>query len=63
VKKGNKIPKGFGFGFCSLFLHLRTFKTPPKGAVMSDEGDADWASKMPNGVKAIGVKIKNVLIS
>ena len=32
------------------FLHLRTFKTPPKGAVMSDEGDADWASSMPNGV-------------
>ena len=33
-----------------IHLHLRTFKTPPSGAVMSDEDDADWAFSMPNGV-------------
>ena len=32
-------------------LHLRSFKTPPKGAVMSDEDDADCALKMHKGVK------------
>jgi len=32
-------------------LHLLTFKTPLFGAVMSDEGDADWPSSMANGVK------------
>ena len=32
-------------------LHLCTFKTPPKGAVMSEQGDADCALKMRNGVK------------
>jgi hypothetical protein len=36
-----------------VILHLRTFKTPPSGAVMSDEDDADWALKMSNGVKTI----------
>ena len=32
-------------------LHLCTFKTPPLGAVMSEQGDADCALKMRNGVK------------
>jgi len=32
-------------------LHLRSFKTPPSGAVMSDEDDADYALKMRKGVK------------
>jgi hypothetical protein len=32
-------------------LHLRTFKTPPSGAVMSDEDDADCAFSMRKGVK------------
>ena len=31
-------------------LHPSTFKTPPKGAVMSEQGDADCAFKMHNGV-------------
>jgi DNA topoisomerase-1 len=31
-------------------LHLCTFKTPPKGAVMSERGDADCAFEMRNGV-------------
>ena len=39
-------------------LHLRPFKTPPKEAVMSDEGDADLASSMPNGVKEEESKAK-----
>ena len=38
-------------------LHLRSFKTPPKGAVMSDEDDADCAFSMRKGVKV--VKISN----
>jgi hypothetical protein len=33
------------------FLHLWTFKTPTKWAVMSDKDDADWALSVPNGVK------------
>ena len=32
-------------------LHLFSFKTPAKRAVMSGEGDADCASSMRNGVK------------
>ena len=32
-------------------LHLCTFKTPPSGAVMSEQGDADCAFSMCNGVK------------
>lgn len=32
-------------------LHLRSFKTPLSGAVMSDEDDADYALKMRKGVK------------
>jgi hypothetical protein len=32
------------------FLHLRSFKTPPSGAVMSDEDDADCAFSMRKGV-------------
>ncbi len=32
-------------------LHLRSFKTPPSGAVMSDEDDADCAFSMRKGVK------------
>ena len=31
-------------------LHLWTFKTPTKWAVMSDKDDADWALSVPNGV-------------
>ena len=31
-------------------LHLRSFKTPPSGAVMSDEDDADCAFSMRKGV-------------
>ena len=34
-----------------LFLHLCTFKTPPSGAVMNVQGDADCAFSMCNGVK------------
>ena len=34
------------------FLHLRSFKTPPSGAVMSDEDDADCAFSMRKGVKS-----------
>jgi len=37
--------------FAPLFLHLRSFKTPPSGAVMSDEDDADCAFSMRKGVK------------
>jgi len=33
------------------FLHLCTFKTPPKGGVISEQGDADCAFLMRNGVK------------
>ena len=32
-------------------LHLCTFKTPPKWAVMSERGDADCAFEMRNRVK------------
>ena len=32
-------------------LHLCTFKTPPKGGVISEQGDADCAFLMRNGVK------------
>ncbi len=32
-------------------LHLRSFKTPPSGAVMSDEDDTDCAFSMRKGVK------------
>ncbi len=32
-------------------LHLRSFKTPPSGAVMSDEDDADCAFSIRKGVK------------
>jgi len=32
-------------------LHLCIFKTPPLGAVMSEQGDADCASSMRNAVK------------
>ena len=52
-----------GFYNCSLpthswygrliALHLRSFKTPPSGAVMSDEDDADCAFSMRKGVRAI----------
>ena len=44
-----------GNGINQLFgsLHLFSFKTPPSGAVMSGEGDADFASKMRNGVNSI----------
>jgi hypothetical protein len=31
-------------------LHLWTFKTPTKWAVVSDKDDADWALSVPNGV-------------
>jgi predicted NAD-dependent protein-ADP-ribosyltransferase YbiA (DUF1768 family) len=34
-------------------LHLCTFKTPPSGAVMSEQGDADCTFSMCNGVKRI----------
>ena len=34
-------------------LHLRSFKTPPSGAVMSDEDDADCAFSMRKGVKKV----------
>jgi hypothetical protein len=37
----------------TLFLHLRSFKTPPSGAVMSDEDDTDCAFSMRKGVKKI----------
>ena len=40
----------------STFLHLRSFKTPPSGAVMSDEDDADCAFSMRKGVKG-GAKL------
>ena len=33
-----------------MYLHLRSFKTPPSGAVMSDEDDADCAFSMRKGV-------------
>ncbi len=36
-------------------LHLCTFKTPPKGAVMSERGDADCAFQMCNGVKRASI--------
>ena len=36
-------------------LHLRSFKTPPSGAVMSDEDDADCAFSMRKGVEAIRI--------
>lgn len=32
-------------------LHFFSFKTPQKGAVMSEDGDDDFALKMRNGVK------------
>ena len=38
-----------------VFLHLRSFKTPPSGAVMSDEDDADCAFSMRKGVKTASV--------
>ena len=34
-------------------LHLRSFKTPPSGAVMSDEDDADCAFSMRKGVNQL----------
>jgi hypothetical protein len=34
-----------------IVLHLCTFKTPTKWAVMSEQGDADCAFEMRNGVK------------
>ena len=37
-------------------LHLRSFKTPPSGAVMSDEDDADCAFSMRKGVKVLRYK-------
>ena len=33
-----------------VFLHLFSFKTPPLGADLSKEGDADCALEMRNGV-------------
>ena len=43
------------------FLHLWTFKTPTKWAVMSDKDDADWALKVPNGVSKVkGETINNI---
>jgi hypothetical protein len=39
-------------------LHLRSFKTPPSGAVMSDEDDTDCALKMSKGVKRHKIKIQ-----
>jgi thiol-disulfide isomerase/thioredoxin len=35
----------------SRYLHPCTFKTPPKGGVISEQGDADCAFLMRNGVK------------
>jgi hypothetical protein len=40
-------------------LHLRSFKTPPSGAVMSDEDDADCAFSMRKGVNLQGCKEVN----
>ncbi len=40
-----------------IALHLRSFKTPPSGAVMSEEDDADCAFSMRKGVKT------NIIIS
>ena len=37
-------------------LHLCTFKTPPNGGVMSEQGDADCAFLMRNGVKCVNVQ-------
>jgi hypothetical protein len=37
-------------------LHLRSLKTPPSGAVMSDEDDADCAFSMRKGVKEFKLK-------
>ena len=34
-------------------LHICTFKTPTSWAVMSEQGDADCAFKMRNGVKIL----------
>ena len=34
-------------------LHLCTFKTPTLWAVMSEQGDADYAFEMRNGVKFV----------
>jgi hypothetical protein len=39
-------------------LHLCSFKTPTPWAVMSEEGDADCALKMRNGVKALRNRVK-----
>ena len=36
-----------------MFLHICTFKTPAKRAVMSEQGDADCTFQMRNGVKEI----------
>ena len=36
----------------NFLLHLRSFKTPPSWAVMSDEDDADCAFSMRKGVKS-----------
>jgi hypothetical protein len=41
------------------YLHLRSFKTPPSGAVMSDEDDADCAFSMRKGVKRHKISNKN----
>jgi len=39
------------FLFSDNFLHLCTFKTPTSSAVMSEQGDADCAFIMRNGVR------------
>jgi hypothetical protein len=42
------------FVMSKQLLHLRSFKTPPLGAVMSEEDDADCAFSMRKGVKVAG---------
>jgi hypothetical protein len=41
-------------------LHLHSFKTPPSGAVMSEEDDADCAFSMRKGVKTPCWALENV---
>ena len=37
----------------NFVLHLFSFKTPPLGADLSKEGDADCALEMRNGVNSL----------
>jgi len=48
----------FLFSFLKIFLHLCTIKTPTLSAVMSEQGGADCAFQMRNGVKSFFCFIK-----